>query len=60
MFYVKKQEMVTKTFRLPENLLKDLELVAEKNKVSVNNLVIQCCEYALKNLVDNKEKNFDN
>lgn len=50
MFSVKKQEMITKTFRIPNDLLQKLEMIAQKNGVSVNNLVIQCCEYALENL----------
>ena len=50
MFEVKKEEYVNKTFRLPVDLVKHLECVAQNEKVSLNNLIIQCCEYALKNL----------
>ena len=50
MFNVKKVEMVNKTFRLPIELVKKLELVAQQKGVSVNNLVQQCCQYALNNL----------
>ena len=48
MFIVKKNsEMMNKTFRLPVDLLERLTEVAKSQDVSVNNLVQQCCEYAL-------------
>ena len=51
MFEVKQtDEMVNKTFRLPVPLLEELTRVAEHKSVSVNNLVRQCCEYALANM----------
>ena len=51
MFEVKQtEEMVNKTFRLPVPLLDELTKVAEHENVSVNNLVRQCCEYALANM----------
>jgi predicted HicB family RNase H-like nuclease len=50
-FVVKQsQDMVNKTFRFPQELLDQLERVAREKNVSVNNLVKQCCEYALENL----------
>ena len=54
MFKVKKTEHVNKTFRLPTDLVKRLEVVAQNKNVSLNNLVVQCCEYALEN-IDNSE-----
>ena len=51
MFIVKKNlEMVNKTFRLPKELVERLEAVASDQQVSMNNLVRQCCEYALDNI----------
>ena len=48
MFVVKKNsEMVNKTFRLPVELVEQLTEVARMQDMSVNNLVQQCCEYAL-------------
>jgi len=47
MFFVKKIDMVNKTFRLPEELVNRLNCVAQDQGVSLNNLVKQCCEYAL-------------
>ena len=50
MFKIKKTEYVNKTFRLPIDLVKELEIVAQEKGVSLNNLVAQCCEYALVNI----------
>jgi predicted HicB family RNase H-like nuclease len=56
MFDVNKPEMVNKTFRMPLSLIKTLQEVAQNKNVSLNFLIIQCCEYALKNLKKNKEE----
>ena len=50
MFKVEKTEMVNKTFRLPLTLVQELQTIAQNKNVSLNNLVLQCCEYALKHL----------
>ena len=55
MFSVKKIEMVNKTFRLPLDLVERLSIVAQEKGVSMNNLVTQCCEYALAQLVDSSQ-----
>lgn len=59
MFQVKKVEMVNKTFRLPTNLVKRLAVVAQEQGVSMNNLVGQCCEYALDRLDKNSKEKID-
>lgn len=50
MFKIEKTEMINKTFRIPSELLMELQQVAKEQKISVNKLVIQCCTYALQNL----------
>ena len=50
MFEVKKEEYVNKTFRLPVTLVEELSEVAQKTRVSMNELVLQCCKYALKEI----------
>ncbi|MBO8431442.1 toxin-antitoxin system HicB family antitoxin [Spirochaetes bacterium] len=50
MFKIEKPEMVNKTFRLPLELVERLSTVAQNQGISLNNLVKQCCEYALENL----------
>ena len=49
-FKVRKTEYTNKTFRMPMELVKKLEVLAQDKNVSLNNLVIQCCEYALENI----------
>ena len=55
MFYVKRGEHVNKTFRLPAELVKRLEILAQEKSVSLNNLIVQCCEYALDNLSEEED-----
>ena len=55
MFRIEKPEMVNKTFRLPLDLVEELSKVAQNQNISLNNLVKQCCEYALKNLEDDNQ-----
>ncbi len=50
MFKVEKTEMINKTFRLPLKLVQEMQIIAQNKQVSLNNLVLQCCEYALKRL----------
>lgn len=50
MFFVKKTEMVNKTLRMPVPLVRDLERIAKEQNVSLNNLIAQCCEYALEQM----------
>lgn len=50
MFSLKKDETVSKTFRMPKELLEQLEQLSIEENISLSKIVIQCCEYALKNL----------
>ena len=50
MFEIKKSSSSNKTLRLPDTLIEKLEVLAEKNNISFNQVVIQCCEYAIKHL----------
>lgn len=43
-------EYQNKTFRIPSELVQELEMVAQANNISVNKLVIQSLQYALDNL----------
>ena len=43
-------EYVTKTFRLPKEFVEQLEKIAFENNLSLNQLVIQCLQYAVDNL----------
>ncbi len=44
------EETVNKTFRIPKSLLDKMSEIAQKENVSLNSFVIQCCEYAVSNL----------
>ena len=54
MFQIKKTEYINKTFRIPVDLASRLEVLAQRNNVSLNNLIVQCCDYALKNIDESK------
>ncbi len=55
------EETVNRTFRFPKSLLDKMSVIAQKENVSLNSLVVQCCEYAI-NDMDNPsdEKETDN
>lgn len=60
MFKVKRgYNSETKTFRLPTEMIEQLEMVAAANKISLNQLVVQCLNYALENL-EEPEQNTQN
>lgn len=56
MFIVQKNEAANKTIRMPIPLIEQLEELAASEDISFNQLVVQCCEYALSNLPENNEK----
>lgn len=56
MFKVQKIEYINKTFRMPVELVREMETVAQNTGVSLNNLIIQCCTYALGNMDNNNKK----
>ena len=47
MFTVKKPQNSNKTIRMPDDLIDRLQQTADANDISFNQLVVQCCEYAL-------------
>ena len=57
MFKIEKgYDSVSKTFRLPTELVDTLEQLAVDNKLSLNKLVIQCLVYAV-NSLDESDQN---
>ncbi len=56
MFEIKKPTSSSKTIRMPDTLIEQLEALAGKNDISFNQLVIQCCEYALENMKSESHK----
>lgn len=53
-FKIKKQEYANRTFRLPVELLEQLNKLATDKDISLNQLIVQCCEFAIEN-IDNDE-----
>ena len=49
MFVVKSEqnESITKTIRLPKDIYERLNSIAKKNKITLNNIIIQACRYAV-------------
>ncbi len=56
MFEIKKPTSSNKTIRMPDTLIEELERLAGKHDISFNQLVVQCCEYALENLDKRENK----
>jgi len=54
MFEIKKPSSSNKTIRMPDSLIDRLERLAAEHDISFNQLVVQCCEYALDNMGDKK------
>ena len=55
MFEIKKPSSSNKTIRMPDSLIEKLEQLAAAHDISFNQLVVQCCEYALDNMNDEKK-----
>lgn len=56
-FKIRKQEYVNRTFRLTKDLADTLSQVAQEEDISVNELVVQSCQFALENMKKNKTDN---
>ncbi len=56
MFIVRKNESSNKTIRMPNVLIEQLEELAATEDISFNQLVVQCCNYALANLPNSDGK----
>ncbi|MCM1007597.1 MAG: DUF2610 domain-containing protein [Ruminococcus flavefaciens] len=59
MFKIKKPSASNKTIRMSDSLIDKLEKLAAKNDISFNQLIVQCCEYALEHL-DESENSINN
>lgn len=52
LFEIKKFQSSNKTIRMPDELINKLQKLADKNDISFNQLVVQCCQFALENMND--------
>ena len=41
---------IPRTIRFTEELFAELNKIAQNNKISFNLLILQCCDYAIKNM----------
>jgi len=51
-FVIKKPSRSNRTIRMPDPLIDEMGRIATAQGISFNQLVIQCCEYALAHLQD--------
>lgn len=55
MFKVKHTgETANRTFRFPKELLEKMSEISQRENVSLNSFVVQCCEYAIDNMQEKK------
>ena len=54
------EESANRTFRFPKSLLDKMTAVAQQENVSLNNFVVQCCEYAINSMQQTEEKSSEN
>lgn len=53
-FIIKKPKSSNRTIRMPDELIEQIATVASKQGISFNQLVVQCCEFALAHLKDSE------
>ena len=56
-FIIKKPTSSNRTIRMPDTLIDTIANIAAKQGISINQLVVQCCEFALEHLQQNTENN---
>lgn len=55
-FIIKKPTSSNRTVRMPDDLIEKISVLANDKGISFNQLVIQCCEFALEHLNDKESK----
>ena len=49
-FIIKKPTSSNRTIRMPDTLIEKITKLAAEQDVSFNQVVVQCCEYAINNI----------
>lgn len=49
-FKIKKPTSSNRTIRMPDTLIEKISQIATEQDVSFNQVVVQCCEYAIENM----------
>lgn len=52
-FIIKKPKSSNRTIRMPDDLIDKISRIAAEQDISFNQLVIQCCDFALEHLKEN-------
>lgn len=55
-FVPRKGDKEVISFRIPKDLLAEIDQIANDNALSRNEFMVQCLEFAIANLDDEKEK----
>ena len=55
-FIIKKPTSSNRTIRMPDTLIEQISKIAAKKDISFNQVVIQCCEFAIENLPKENKK----
>ncbi len=55
-FIIKKPTSSNRTVRMPDTLIEKITKLAAEQDVSFNQVVVQCCEYAINNMGGKKSK----
>ena len=56
-FIIKKPKSSNRTIRMPDDLIEKISRIAAEQDISFNQLVVQCCDFALEHLKE--ESNSD-
>lgn len=48
-FYIEKEELINKTFKLSKNLVERMTKICDDKNISLNKFVVKCIEYAFDN-----------
>lgn len=55
-FIIKKPKSSNRTIRMPDPLIERISKLAEQQGISFNQLVVQCCEFALEHLKESQNE----
>lgn len=55
-FIIKKPKSSNRTIRMPDELIEQIGTLAGEQGISFNQLVVQCCEFALAHLKNEEQR----
>lgn len=54
-FIIKKPKSSNRTIRMPDDLIDKISRIAAEQDISFNQLVVQCCDFALEHLKEDSQ-----